>query len=751
MSGIENLFVSEPSMPETQRLKMPEDAGQWSEVLTSHLKEKFPEIANLPIEVETRKMESATGTAIGALRVESPETGKSVLVPYIVRKFELCPLDIWMESKTQAVHPLTEDTFKKAFHLKSHAEGLDARPQDAVGSYFNDPSLWTSTYPPLQGRYSYASAGYPLLDIISDDMHEGDLRALKETLQNNPYLVAKFQKNGHEEIIKKLAQKATAQQTKDKGPRGLANTNNFAASVAKLIPTSIADIRKEGPDKYSILSFADKLFDLAESSELDLKACTDHLSKLHAAPVDILHEVDQEGEKTLYVGKPPEAGVFLYEDLDVRPVQCSEFGAYFVKDKAGISFEGMVIPHVVDLSGKRKSVQLFLGKEKASMQDRVAGIPAPNSTVSTTVLKPSRVRVGQTGTFLFLDDGKALATVPVTITAVEKYSDKFKAVTLDGRRISIKQHYSDAVPCEPVRGPKKKNFLDAHGFLEEKRDEYIIPRRMVWIPMEGFQEVTSTPADWMAKEAALKSTANPLVIKHFGSDFYKLAGNHLETIGKAGDYSERQTKVILAGLGASLEKIAQITKKARRVGKVEVHGLRRPEDPQAIEKRAHGVYSNLEKICSQLRANLIKEAAEVDEAATVDSMLALNFLRPENLAKFVSYRKALEKCSDYLAELTLASRLGLKDVSEHAATSGMRKLMEISEGLKKTESGMKPVKTKTAAVNKGLVAAAVSKILSKRYKVNDVLAELPKSVRDNVLAALRKKKSELRKNPQAGF
>ena len=175
MAGLENLFAAEPMLPSVQTSKLPDDPQQWAEVITTRLREKYPEVTRLPLTVEYRKKDDQSGTAIGSIHVVSPETQKTIYVPIIIRKFELFPLDIWMEAKTQDVHPLTNDTFKEQFFVQSPAESLDQRPQDSAGQYFNDPSLWTTNYPPLQGRYSYASAGYTLLDVISDTLRKEHL------------------------------------------------------------------------------------------------------------------------------------------------------------------------------------------------------------------------------------------------------------------------------------------------------------------------------------------------------------------------------------------------------------------------------------------------------------------------------------------------------------------------------------------------------------------------------------------------
>lgn len=687
MAGLENLFAAEPTLPSVQTAKMPDNLAEWAEVITTKLRERYPEATRLSLSIEFRKKDEQSGTAIGAIHCREDQSQKEVLVPFIVRKFELSPLDIWMETKTQAVHPLTNDTFKEELFVHSPAEGLDARPADSAGQYFNDPSLWTTNYPPLQGRYSYASAGYPLLDQISDTIEKKDLERFKETLRKEAASLPRFDRNGHKEILQKLAKL-----------HGV-NTNNFAQSVIKLFPQGAVSIKREGPDKYSILSIADKLFDLAVTEQVNLSDCKKYLSKITPHVDNLINDIDTEGEKAVVVKAAPSKGVFLFDDIREKPEVANEFACYSVKTKTGLTLEGVVLPHVVNFAGKKQQVKLFISPSHSSFQDTVVGVKRPNGTAITTVLKPASARVGQTGTFVFIDDGKAIATVPVTIKCIEDYGP-MTAVLLDGTKIKISRGYTDDPTSYeekyPAKGKKsEKKFLDVHGMIEQRPNEYVIPRRMIWVPMEGFQEVSSSVDGWLSKEAATRMTPDPFTIQWTGV-VYEVSGNGIEK--KAMD--ERLVKVLLLNQGAPQEKIASILKRAKVHGRAKVYGLNRLGKKAEIIKEAEKTYQELTSICEGLKKNaaeLTKVAAEIDDSSTVDVLLGLNFLNPENLSKFISYKPVFDKVLDYLAEITLASRLGLKDVPESAVVTALSHLQEIAEGLGKVEAGMKKPGTKTAA------------------------------------------------------
>jgi hypothetical protein len=679
--ALENLFAAEPELPNAQKTKLPENTDKWAETLTTQVREQFPDVAKNPINVEFRKRDDQSGSAVGAVHVISLEAQKTVYIPFVIEKSQLHPLDVWMEKGNQKVHPLTKDTFKEQFFTHNFSEGLDQRPADSMGNYFNDPSLWTQTYPPLQGRYSYASAGYGVLDQISDTMSEKDLESFRETLKGNPMLLSKFAKNEHTEVVQKLAAK--------KSP---VNTNDYANSAAKLIPTSIIDVKKEGYNKYSILSMSEGMFDLASSSThfSNRESCLSYLSKIIGKPEDFLNDVDQNGEKMAILKPAPTKGVWLYDTQEKGAVTADKFTCYWVKNKNGLMIDALVIPKVVNFEGKVIKGKMVLSATHSCFQDNVAGVEYKDSACMEKVLKPKAIRTGQTGVFVYVgENGNAISTLPVTIKSVDN-SDKLSVVDINGKSFMVRLGWgkdfrkNDDGMLAGVSNEKTTTSLESLGFAEVKDNYYVIPEKMAWIPMEPMTEVVSTPNEWMEKTAAEKMDMDPVRMRYTGI-VYEFSGHGLPKIAA----SQREAKMLLAQLGTEQEKIASIMKRAERLGKVTLHGAATLKPASDFNQVAVETVAKVASVCEKLKHNLIKEASEVDDKATVDVLLSLNFLNPDNLAKFVSYIPLLEACADKLAELTLASRLGMVQVSGAATASGMSKLIETLEGLKRIEGSMK--------------------------------------------------------------
>ena len=79
--------------------------------------------------------------------------------------------------------------------------------------------------------------------------------------------------------------------------------------------------------------------------------------------------------------------------------------------------------------------------------------------------------------------------------------------------------------------------------------------------------------------------------------------------------------------------------------------------------------------------DLWKRASVVLSKETADTILSLGFVTPENASLYVNYLPELEKCASKLAELLVASRLGMDDVRESAAKNAMTQVNAVIRGL----------------------------------------------------------------------
>ncbi len=78
---------------------------------------------------------------------------------------------------------------------------------------------------------------------------------------------------------------------------------------------------------------------------------------------------------------------------------------------------------------------------------------------------------------------------------------------------------------------------------------------------------------------------------------------------------------------------------------------------------------------------LWKQASVTLSKESTDAILSLGFVTPENASLYVNYLPDLEKVAGKLAELLVASRLGMDDVRESAAKNAMTQVNAVIRGL----------------------------------------------------------------------
>ena len=646
-----NLFIEAPEVQDMTLTKLDGDVNSWPEEIITKLKERVPNVEGSQTMVKIMKKDEENGTATGSIVINTASS--SVVVPVIIKEFMLYPLDVMISKKK--ILPLTPDYLDAVLSNNDVFLKIEEYPTYGGLGRFEDANLWNAVYPPSLGRYAYASAGYPMLDLISDEL---DGTPLKDWIKDNPEYAVGFHKHGHTDLIRKVANLKPV------------NMNEFRQGAEKLIPKNIKMLAFDGPNKYSILSSSDKVFSPA-IDKTDRLGAIHFLSEVSDHAEDDINDVDQNGEKLLMLPEGGE-GVFLAKTDGQSEIaeEAREFDHYYVRNKNGVGLEGVVVPHVVDFNQDKVDVKLFLGKGFSTVQNNIWGMRIKNSRFKPEYSQP---RVGQSGTFVYQpDQSHAVATIPVTIRSVHDDcgSLKIKAMDLTGKP------YHLAIASK--MGLKRIATLPT--------GEYLVPKEMKWTVMEGFGEVSNSAISYAVKTAGARLTTNPVKLSPNGFGAYTLRGvdKYASAMGvDATNLSKVNAKFMLACLGCPQEKIAQAFKVAQMRGVAELHGLATPplkdeKIAQARPKAAAAV-----KIASLLRRDLIKEASYIDNSQTVDALLSLNFVSPTNIGKFVGKIPHFKGTISNLASALLASRLGMTDIPEEACSVAMSKLVEVVDGLER--------------------------------------------------------------------
>lgn len=209
------------------------------------------------------------------------------------------------------------------------------------------------------------------------------------------------------------------------------------------------------------------------------------------------------------------------------------------------------------------------------------------------------------------------------------------------------------------------------------------------------------------------------ISKAHGKGLWSLHGRVLESTEHATaevELTEKEALFLLATLGLSLEQGKALLLRAMK-GSIHVGNLWQPLRLPTGTKTSSATNELLEEVAESLRAPLWKEGAALTmpilaprvpdafvsmrdfldlekraqeelppDEQTIDSVLSLGFINPENLAAFLQKLPAMKQSEGFLGELLLLLRLGLQGIKEEPVKSSLKALNRVNEALESLAS-----------------------------------------------------------------
>jgi hypothetical protein len=286
---------------------------------------------------------------------------------------------------------------------------------------------------------------------------------------------------------------------------------------------------------------------------------------------------------------------------------------------------------------------------------------------------PETPNIRGLGAFVKTNGKAIMCTVPYNIiTKVNvEGSGYFAAQDLSGNDIRI-------IPSPGLAKP-----------VASSSTEIAIPADFKFMPLEN--PIQLAAGEELMKAAQANAYDSMVEIRAWEGGC-RLSGPVFEKVG-SGEHSWVDGVFWLAAAGmpqnlssACLEKAASTGKAVRMFGLQPISTRRELED-DAIKEAA------LDMIDTQIpqRVNLLREisaitfdkrASALVDTASVDAILALNFLNPENVDTFIEFLPQLEEASTKLASVVLAAQIGLQSIPKTAAVRAMFALEDVINGLK---------------------------------------------------------------------
>jgi hypothetical protein len=326
------------------------------------------------------------------------------------------------------------------------------------------------------------------------------------------------------------------------------------------------------------------------------------------------------------------------------------------------TLRGYAMPDVVDFDGVLQGITLFAGDSVHGVQEKVAGLHADGGDIphadagvvtfhhpsgwTTEPVKLAGVIGGPNGIGSFVGT-RLLDGSPITVTPVDGL---LKVARLSDSEVAIPGS------CEPVA-------------------------------LRGAQVPLATPFD-AARAHQVKLAAEVPRLLGGGDTFMVRGVDGLPD----DDMDEQDTEFTLGLLGFHPSTSRNMMKAANMSGEVFLHGARpvaRPDRP-GIQKVAGA------DDVAALRKLLINEAAVLStgheklaaDPETLDAVLSLGFITPENVSTYLDYIPSFEKAASQLAEILVASRLGMDQVKEAAARNAMVHMSSVLRGLKRLRAAL---------------------------------------------------------------
>jgi hypothetical protein len=324
------------------------------------------------------------------------------------------------------------------------------------------------------------------------------------------------------------------------------------------------------------------------------------------------------------------------------------------------------------------------------LQDDLAGVPTPNADAPDFVkdghakvsdyrpVDPDNVssqgremgrlapRMGmpKLGMVTFVGDG--VATIPVNLRSARVGSD---GVVLHGT--SAMEQPIDLIPTDDI---KKIEKIGAN--------RYAIPSELKVVHLGIPLRCASDPGEYVKV-----GSADRLQIISDGQTYCFRGNPSIDKLAKADFLGYDDALFLASAFGLETNYAEKMLKQADRTGSVTILGVRPIiTEAERLAAASREIQPVVEKI-SEMRVMLLKEAAILPGEDTVDKVLSLNFITPENVSIFTNNVAVFQATATELAKLLVGVRIGLEGVPEGAVQRAMQSIQGVIEALQELQYG----------------------------------------------------------------
>lgn len=674
--------------------KMGPRSDRWIEEVIQKLHEDHPYIAEYALQGKLVNSDSEKLYGVGYIIARNPTESKlkqpGARIPFIIENGMMHPLKVFLDPKGRA-DLLDKDVFGEAMFSSEISTSLgDKITPPSLTGQLSPPDqnrsgmLLGGTMGPLEGaKLSHAlsmtapylgdeaeallkSAGMELTDKERQQIHKTAMRAIN----HDPNQMSMLETIGHtitkadrQKVASTIIDEELAPHFEANGFLGLAYmaVSMERPKVASVkLAADVVQICREGNGRYRIKRANVDGFEPEE----DTVSVRDVASLVGE---DLVGDVNQNGRVTITTQPAAQENL---EDRRIEDIE--DYGIWKVQElESGKHVIGWVITNVVDLDMNAVPMKLFNSGDSYAFQEFLAGVRISMGQA----LPRKEPQPHDMGVFFYTDpSGRATCTIPMTIGTI--------AEDEKGTWISVVDTWG--APYRLMYAPGLKKIVDMG------EGDYALPNTMQFMPL--YNEIKIVPdATLFSKMANAQYHKEAIeIISDKGS--FSVRGAPVEKLASSDRQflTEENAEFLLVSLGVPKERALEKMAEAYVMGQASYSGVRQLVTKRERQEKIASIQRKIEAHCdlTGIKQNTVKIAAALPDYApphSVDTVLSLNFINPDNLQLFVENLPHLEAARRDLSELYMASCLGLPDVPKPAILRAAEALKETTEGLRKVK------------------------------------------------------------------
>jgi hypothetical protein len=662
-----------------------------------------------PATIDLEKVDKETGSGFGGIvvwaapaseppprssyKVQKVPVGPTVVIPFVVRNFRLSPLDVFVSGKK--VSPLTPRRVQQELMATQIFSGVD-RSRKGMGDTLSD-----QLSPPPEAFYGQFGRPYGggegqkmgadkragaistqdayIINQIIPTVSPDEMKTFKDTVYRDPATLAQFVRNKTVDIVQKIVKAKTL------GHDDFKNVSRWA------MPKNVLLFEKKSPGRWCVTMYNDRY-----SAPDTIVASEAALMEQFKGVAGVNEKIWDTDGFIVTVNHDEVKPVVWHDEMMPDVTQIHSAGVWMVIAgekhlETGFAwrgfgdYDGRVVPYVLWYDGDCFTVQEHIVGEK------LEGHP--------WTFEEAPLKQGIWGTFLRQEEGgDKLPVTPFKIHAVYTTSQEGSWGRVIVRATDLYGHDVTFIVDEGV-----EKWRSAAGILSADLADglgaraYFVPKSTPFVTL-GSQRIRAaeTPKEIrfafrdtaMSNINAWRDRAHPattLAVTCVDKDagHYRVEGNAQENLcgQNACGCDALHAKWTLVMLGCSVADAEKIVAHACELPGKHIYVMNLRAMKEEANVKLDKLNGDILKVSQALRKNLVKESAYIRNRESVDALLSLNFVTPNNLIIYLQNLDTFKEVEEQLAKLLLMCRFGLEAVPEAAVSNALRNLNVVVESL----------------------------------------------------------------------